>query len=394
MPERDWTTVHLWPSAEQRLLLTAALSSGPAAVAAFDAWSAGVNLAADFSPETVRLLPLVYHNMRREQVQAPVMGRLKGVYRRAWCETQRLFHQVQPRVSELHQAGIPLLLLKGAPLALAYYDNVALRPMCDVDIAVPAADVERAIRMLDARKWHAPQTPDADLRRFRHAAQFIGPDGGEVDLHWHLLNEAPTLAADRALGAVTEPFAFQGTPVRQLDPAALLVLLVVHGVRWNDDTPVRWIPDAIMVLRRRGADLDWNRLMDLAIAHRVTHRLGLGLTYLHDLFGAAIPADILARLSAHRLSLVERVERRVLLADTRHLRRSALGNQWLWFAEYCRYSHTRNPIAFASGWSHYLRFRLKAPGRRAMLSRAMRHAARRFGRQSIAPGPAGGRTTP
>jgi hypothetical protein len=337
-----------------------------------------MNLDANFGHETMRLLPLVYENMQRQGLHDPIMGRLKGVYRRAWYETHRLFHLVQPAVAALVAGGVDVLLLKGTPLALGYYGNHALRPMADVDIVVAAADAGRALEILGTVGWRAEVELDADFFRFRHAVQCVGPGGAEIDLHWHVLYEAALGDVDQSFLATAEPLDFLGSPVRQLDPTNLLFLVIVHGVRWNDETPIRWIPDALTILRRRGADVDWERMVAFAAAHRLTHRLGLGLAYLAGTFSAPVPREILVRLRARRVSLVERVERTVLLADNYRLRRSVLATQWVSFVEYCRYADARGPLAFISGFSHYLRFRMKLGGRREILPLIVRGLGRRI----------------
>jgi len=47
----------LWPSAEQRLLLKAALADGAEARDAYLAWRSGIDLEADFAWSVLRLLP-------------------------------------------------------------------------------------------------------------------------------------------------------------------------------------------------------------------------------------------------------------------------------------------------------------------------------------------------
>ncbi len=372
MPDDRGVSGHLWPSAEQRLLLDAALRDGAPAFAAYRTWRARVDLDAEFGYHTLRLLPLVYDNLQRQGLRDPLMGRLKGVYRRAWYETHRLLHQVRPVVAALVEDGVPLLLLKGAPLVLDYYGNHALRPMADVDLVVTPGDLDRALAVLRSLGWRTPVEPDADVLRFRHAVQCLGPGGAEMDLHWHVLYEAGSEAADADFRSTLEPLDFLGCAVRQLDPTGLLLVVIVHGLRWNHETPIRWIPDALTILRRRGADIDWDRLLRMATSHRLTHRVGLGLAYLADAFDAPVPRDVVARLRSLELSLVERIERTVLLADNRRLERSALGTQWVSFVEYCRYADTRGPVAFATGFSHYLRYRMGLGGRRELLPRLVR----------------------
>jgi hypothetical protein len=375
MADRPDTTTYLWPSAEQELLLTAALGDGAPSVNAFREWQARVDLMREFHPEVVRLLPLVYANMQRQGVDDPVMARLKGAYRRSWYDTNRLFHTVQPAIAALTSAGINVLLLKGAPLAIDYYGNAAHRPMGDVDLMVSRCDLDAALKVLRSAGWRMG-TPLADDLRFRHAVQCLGPDGGEMDVHWHVVFEAASDDADRALLAASEPVVFLGSQVQQLDPTSLLFLVLVHGVRWNEQTPVRWIPDAMMILRCRGAAIDWDRLVAFAQARRLTHRLGLGLEYLVRTLDAPVPSAVVQRLRTGRISRLERIEQSTLLSDNRRLEQSVIGTQWLRFVDYLRYADTSGPIAFLNGFTHYLRYRMALTGRRQMFSLAFRRMRR------------------
>lgn len=349
---------------------------GQRAIDAFLVWRSRVRLEDDFSAATARLLPLAYDNLHALGVDDPIMQRLKGVYRHAWYGTHRLLHAVSPMVSGLAAAGIPVMLTKGAPLALSYYRNPALRPMADVDIVVPPAALERALGIfasLGARgEWPGPE-----VRRFRHAVQWFGPDGGEVDLHWRPLYESRADSDTDSFFAATEPLDFRGTTVRQPDPTHALFHSVVHGVRFNLEPPVRWIPDAVTILRARGREIDWQRVEDLAVSYRVAQRLLLGLSYLSNSFAAPIPQDTLDRLKSTRRTWFERFESRVALADDGSLNPSALRNQLSWLAEYARHTPARNPLSFALGYTHYMRYRLRLSGRRELFGRIVKGIWRR-----------------
>ncbi len=369
---------YLWPSTEQRLLLDAALLEDDRAIDAFRAWRKTVRIDDDFSYGSLRLLPLVYHNMLRRGVDDPLMGRLKGVYRHAWYKSHQLFHRTQPVVAGLAARGIDVLLLKGAPLVLSYYRNHALRPMADVDLAVPRDRLDEALGVLRALGWRFAREPEPDMIRFHHALQCLGPEGGEIDLHWRLTYEISADEAGDSFQTSAEPLDFMGTTVQQLDATHLLLQVVVHGVRWNLETPIRWIPDALTILRRRSGDIDWSRLHALAVKLRVGFRLGLGLTWLAETFAAPVPPLVLERLRTSRVSMLERIENTVLLDDYRRFERTLLGNQWTLFVEYCRSADARRPLSFASGYSHYLRYRLQVDSRRQIFPRMLRSVRRRL----------------
>lgn len=369
---------HLWPTQEQEWLLRAALHDGAEALAAFQRWRELVDVEGDFGWQSQRLLPLAYDNLSRLGATDPLMTRMKGVYRRAWYENHQLFRRVAPVVQALADDGIKVVLLKGAALVLDYYRNHALRPMSDVDVLVSPGHAERAVAMLVRFGWHPTSVPSADRFRFFHALQFQHPDGGEIDLHWHVMYESCADGADAKLLAGALPLDFCGIAVRQLAPTALLLQLIVHGVRWNPETPIRWVPDAAHVLRTRSADIDWTRFVELAQALRLTARLSLGLQYLGGRIGIAIPADVITRLQATPVSPVERLENSVILRDTLHVQRRALGNQWVIAADFVRIvDPMHEPIRFAMMYPHFLRYRWGLSGRREILPMIARGLAKR-----------------
>lgn len=377
MASRSRATEDLWPTTEQRLLLEAALWPGERGIAAFRAWRARIEPEQQFGWNLVRLLPLVYDNLHRQGLRDPLMARLKGVYRRAWCENNRLFHATAPVVAQLAAKGCEVLLLKGAPLVLGYYRNHAVRPMADLDVVVRGSRLTDAVGILHSAGYRSVRSMSSDLLRFAHALQFVHPEGAQIDLHWHVLFEAPSEQADRAFWAATEAAEFMDTPVRQPDPASLLLQVIIHGVRSNEETPIRWIPDALTILRTRGAAIDWQRLIDLAISYKLTYRLALGLSYLAETFEAPIPGWVIAALG-RRQSLLERVENTVMLANSTRFVRSAMGTQWVSFTEYCRYAGPGAPWAFLKGYSEYLRFRWDLGGRREIVSSVVRALGRRL----------------
>jgi hypothetical protein len=384
----DHAGVYVWPSDEQQLLLEAGLLDGQRAIDAFRAWRSRVRLEDDFTLATARLLPLAYENLHRLGVADPIMQRLKGVYRHTWYGTNRLLHAAATAISALVEAEVPVLLTKGVPLALTYYNNLALRPMADVDVVVPSPFLDKALGILESEGWHGPW-PEPEVRRFRHAIGWVGPRGQELDIHWRPMYESQVDAAEDSFFSTSEPLDFRGTIVRQPDPTHALFLTVIHGVRFNPVTPVRWIPDSVTILRARGAEVDWKKIEALAVSYRVVQRLHLGLSYLARSFDAAVPPAVLDGLKSTRTTLFERFESRVVLADDGSLNPSTIRNQLSWLAEYARHTPARNPLSFAVGYTHYMRYKLGLSGRRQLLGRIMQGVKRKIMNGHTPSNPAG-----
>lgn len=375
----------VWPNDEERLLLQSGLCRGSAAVAAFAEWRRRFGDREEFGWSALRLLPLIYQNLHSLGVRDPLMGRMRGMYRRTFCETHQLFHRTAPVVGELVARGLPVLLLKGAPLALSYYRNHALRPMADLDLWVPRDRVLTAIQVLLDGGYTCTESYDADALRYRHAVNFIHPNGGDIDLHWRILSETQDPALDEMIWLTGEPLDFLGIPVRQPDPTAMLMTVLLHGVRWNEETPIRWVPDALTILRSRGVEIQWQQLLSTASKYRLSDRLGRGLSYLVEVFEAPVPADALEQLQRRR-SLLELVENTVLLSDGWWYARSVLGTQWVAFTEYCRLAPSGGALAFLNGYSHFLRYRMGLDGRREIVPFILRGVLRRMQDDTVKQG--------
>jgi hypothetical protein len=374
----------LWPTERQALVLRAALGDDSEAPAAFATLIAGVDLDRHdaFDPATFRLLPLLYERMHALGVGHPVMARLKGIYRRAWCANHKLFHTTVPVVAALESAGIETMLLKGVPLLVTWYRNHAVRPMSDIDVVIEPGRIHEAVAILRGLGWARIDTAQDDDLKYRHAMLFRDAAGTELDLHWHFMFEACNDAADAAFWSGARPLDFGGVATRQPDPALALLLIVIHGMRFNPMPPVRWIPDALSIVHGAGADLDWHRLTEFARAQKLTYRLSLGLRYLAAEWHAPVPDEVWRALSAAPISLRERVENTVVFRDIERLFAHPVTKQWVIFADYCRAAPTRNPLKFLIGFSHYMRYRWRVGSRRDIVTQTLRGVLNRLWHQT------------
>jgi hypothetical protein len=234
-----------------------------------------------------RLLPLLWKRLSAWGVSDPDMGTFKGVYRRTWYANQLAIAQVGRLIGEFAAAGIPTMLLKGAALNLRYYGDPALRPMNDVDLAVPRAAAHQAVALLFQSGWTAgitpltgtlggapsataawtsrprPQAAFDDLYfGVRHAHGFRRQQ--EVDLHWALFQGQCEPGTDDAMWCAAEPLALGAVKTLTLAPADELLLTLAHAARACPVPTIRWVADALMLIRQTGPALDWERLVESA----------------------------------------------------------------------------------------------------------------------------------
>ena len=105
----------------------------------------------------------------------------------------------------------------------------------------------------------------------RHSHGFRHGDGLEVDLHWSdFLGQCDPDSDDlrweksRPLAALNRVSQASPSPLLRVpDPAQHLLLLLTHDSRWEVNLPIRWITDAVMLLRSK-PQLDWAQFLDTA----------------------------------------------------------------------------------------------------------------------------------
>lgn len=372
---------NLWPNQTQLLAIRAALLSGEDAKKAFSQWLELVNFEEDFDSGTFRVLPLLYDNLRQQGVEHPAMARIKGVYRLSWYRNNKLFAEIAPALKSLDAAGIPLMLLKGIPLIDRYYKNIALRPMADIDVAVPADFAREALKVMSNLPYSQYAPASEDFIKYRHAMQYSSKNHGEIDVHWHLLPEGLNEHFDNYFWSSATPIEFQGIRCVTPDHTRMLFHTLIHGIRWNLEPPIRWICDSAKIIDSAAPEIDWDSLVRFSERYELQYRLGLALRYLRTTLATPVPRDIIQTLDRKRATRVERIENTIVMRDPSHLHDSPLGYLWIVFAQYARYGQTQKFTDFIVGLSHYYRFRLGLRGRSEIFAYIFRGLYKRLARR-------------
>ncbi|HLH95545.1 MAG TPA: nucleotidyltransferase family protein [Xanthobacteraceae bacterium] len=348
----------IWPNDEQQLVLEAIFATPAKAREAYFAWRSTLDIEQPFDGAVMRLLPLLYMRLLKMGLSDPLTGRLKGVYRRAWSDTQTLFHGTAPALSALHGAGIDTMLLKGAGLVVCHYRNLGARPMSDVDIAVPFGSVEAAVRALSLAGWSSTAPITRDHLRFRHATPFRGPGGHEIDLHWHMMFTNCSAEADAPFWSTAQPATFRDMPTNVPAPALALLHTLEHGTQPNTETPIRWIADSLTLLRDPRAAMEWPLFCRTARLLGLSRRVLLALTYLRECHDQEIDAGVLKTLASAPRTIAERLELAVTARRVRRHRPAAIDRCLLIGAEFCRLARLRTGIRVTTMIPDFVRYRL------------------------------------
>ena len=350
------TRPDFWPNAHQELLLTAALADSEFALSAWQDWQSRETIKAT-DTGSLRLLPLVYFNLARLGLSDSSMVSLKGAYIRTRLANRLRLTHLGRLLGLLASQEIPTMLLKGAALLLQVYRDPGLRPMADLDIAVPHRCAERAMDVLKENGWSSePFQPGASVDpEYIAAVQFRDSRGFELDLHFSPFHDFSPFFRKRLVWTTVEPFWLAATPLRfgELNTLTLsatdqLLHTLEHGAFANMMPPIRWVADATWLLRGDSPIL-WDRFIAQAATLHLSLVASRALAYLRDKHGADIPTAVLSdlRRSPSALEVLEYVARRHRLR-----RLIAARNCW---ANYARQYPDRKFFALILGFLDFLK---------------------------------------
>lgn len=286
----------LWPSPAQEAVLRACLAPQAEALHARDALTAHPQQA-ELDPATLQLAPLFYRRWPDSGHPLAVTG--KRAYLSIWAQNRERLEHLAVVLDRFRTAGIRCLVLKGAALLLRHYRDLGVRPMRDFDLLVAPEAVEAAARQLAAAGYASDDgwTIDAILRHARvgHAWQFSLGREQSCDLHWRPVVRCYSPEVARLFWEGAAEMASEYGPITALSPTDQLFHVCAHGLQWDWVPQVRWIADAVTVMRE---PVDWARIGRLADEAPMRMRLARALDCLGRRFGAPVPPGFPAHLES------------------------------------------------------------------------------------------------
>lgn len=356
-------------TADQELLLQASLLGGDDAIEAWKEWKSAIDWEGHMDNGSFRLLPLLYMNLRRLEVRDPSMGKLRGIYLKAWYENQRLFFKAGRILDYLNREGIRTIVLKGVALTILHYRNYGIRPMSDIDVLVPASQALLSADKLEKAGWSATADESLDVpMKYRHSQQFVDKSGTELDLHWNLLIESTRTDSASEFWKKAVPITIQDVPSYALDPTDMLFHVIVHGIRWNPEPPIRWIADAMTIIQSPDLQVDWPRIITHAKKYMVCLQMKEALNYLCLKFKAPVPAAVMEKVNGMPVSYLERFEYRRLISNGEYNKGTLLGGFPIYVVGYRRLIRDSGFLTALTGFPGYLQFVMHKKNMRHLLS--------------------------
>ena len=238
-------------------------------------WTAGYDID-DADDGIMRLLPMLYPNLRDAGVDHPYVPRIAGIHRHTTYRNQLLMHRGIDLVAKLNAAGIDAMLLKGAALLCLDGFDLGSRPMADFDLLVPEntelSDVEQ-VALTDLIE------PLLTERKTNRYLAMTNGKGFEFDVHLHLKTHTVFSGSTDLLWQDAKTTEWKGTACKVPSYEHLAFGVLVHGMGYNLVSPIRWVSDFMAVLSAAEC-FDWDKVAELSNLYRSNEAVSVALWYL------------------------------------------------------------------------------------------------------------------
>jgi hypothetical protein len=229
-------------------------------------------------------------------------------------------------VTDLAARQIPVIVLKGAYLRDAVYQNHALREMGDLDIMVRHEHLQQAADVVAARGYTSlksgPVDVNVDAAVAHHLPRCIKRGVTAAEVHWNLTTSREPYAINPAdLWLRPVPFRVGSITALALSPEDLVLHICLHASYQHEFAfGVRSLCDLEAVIRGYGTRIDWGAVRDRAVTWKWAPGVHAMLRLARDLVGAAVPGSVISSLrpANWREDMLE-TAREQLLADPSEL---------------------------------------------------------------------------
>jgi len=283
-------------------LIRAVYTNNGSAVALLDATPPAAWYDILLQMQLLELDPLFFSHLSRTPAAAhvpeEVLHRLQEAYFLHAARNTIIFEDLRAIIRTLELHGIDAIILKGACLAETVYEDIALRPMHDIDILIRKEDLCVAQEVLFGMGYGPLIRPPVaeQILRHHHLIPFTRPGRPSVEIHAALTSSRGPCAMDMdGFWSRARSADFGGVPALILSPEDLLLHLCLHFSANHRFSilEMRNLCDISETIKRYHAEIDWKALTDRARGYGIGRYVFCTLRVAAELFGAQLrPEDL------------------------------------------------------------------------------------------------------
>lgn len=251
------------------------------------------------SSEPSTYLNPYYFNSSILSLPNNVKKKLRSHYYSSFRRNMLLLDELDRVLKAFNEAGIEVIVLKGAALAQTVYPDIALRPMGDVDLLIRERDSNRIRKLLYVRGYEL-QTIARYSKDYIRGYTFHLPalrqriQGFNLDLHWDFVVKPSTIDIDDIWKSATTKKVANIT-IFQMFLEDLLLYLCWHSSK-HLFARLIWLCDISQIIRVYGGRINWKSLIEKTKRWGIRKFTYYSLHKAKELFDAGVPTNVLDKL--------------------------------------------------------------------------------------------------
>jgi len=234
--------------------------------------------------------PLLYDNLKKfkfNRIPQEIRAELEVRYRTNAIWSVLSLRELKRILIQFSKIQVPVVPLKGLPLAASLYGKIALRDVGDIDILVPREKVKQAFKVLLSMGYKTDMPYDDAIKLGESSGQFsfVRFDGlldYLVELHWSVFWGPMVQRGLDDLWAETRLKSVFGTRVNTLSPEWELLFLASHAAYHHTWQKLKWLVDIHELCSQ--VEIDWPRLWTKAKLFGIEYMLQLTLNICYASF--------------------------------------------------------------------------------------------------------------
>jgi hypothetical protein len=250
-----------------------------------------------------RVYPLVYSTLSRLNnllVPENVLDVLRQTCQENTLSALRITGEMVRIGILLEDSNISTVVLKGAPLSLLLYGDIAARPYSDIDILVTIDELEQTMTVLENEGYYriseydsyglTPRQLQIYLKHHEHSSHFEywnNKKGIKLEIHWKLSKYGNVLPFPKESNI--KKMVVAGTSMSVLSNEEWFLYLVLHGAghKWHR---LRWLVDIRKFIQKE--NIDWISISHKAEKFGIRSFLYQALILTNQVLGVDLPPDL------------------------------------------------------------------------------------------------------
>jgi hypothetical protein len=240
-----------------------------------------------------KVAPLLYYSLSNTNngnlVPDDVITTLHRLYLQSSLINTQKYYELSKVLKALENDNIQAIVLKGFAVAGLIYENIALRPMGDIDLLAKSEDILRINNILSDLGWEN-KSRHLLTNKQRLTGDLTYLKGSTLIELQSKLYLMPNFNSWENISSV----AIDGTnvPILKLDDFLLHLCLHLNKHILCGFSSLVWVCDINEMLKKFGDRIDWNYMIQTARVYNAESDLYRVLSLINSISATVIPLDI------------------------------------------------------------------------------------------------------